>query len=448
MNRRDFLKLSLCAGCSSLIPALPRLAAAGPIDNVIFNASTYDTNRPQTIMVFLYGGPSELAGNFTNYDQFKNLSQTNYAEYFGSNNLLATTHGFWKAAGGDIMEELLASDDLNVFRTCFSQVRWNDNNRSHGICVAQNQRGTFNQDAAGIFSNLARVLYSKGIIDDTTIMPFLTMEGESGFYARGNLSMIPIIEPISISENLDNPFSRSSERGYSDTMDALAQARNRALNLSPKITDAFAKRAEMEQFIDNIDGIPDPDLGTNGNEEDLNYENNSFADKLKTAIKIMNYNADTQVITLGTGGLGGWDDHNDAENYLGRMDRLFRALRSAVAHIRQVGKIGKINIMVMGDFGRGLNLNSANGWDHGNLQNFFLLGGSDYFYTPGVVGETTVSATGSVNRLYSIPKSGTYWFEPLSVAATIYSIYGITNPEVLTDNQPVISPPGNPLIKG
>ncbi|HHL32760.1 MAG TPA: DUF1501 domain-containing protein, partial [Desulfobulbaceae bacterium] len=231
------------------------------------------------------------------------------------------------------------------------------------------------------------------------------------------------------------------------TMDALAQARNRALNLSPKITDAFAKRAEMEQFINNIKGIDDPDLGTNGNGEDLNYENNNFADKLKTAIKIMNYNADTQVITLGTGGLGGWDDHNDAENYLSRMDRLFRALRSAVAHIRQVGKIGKINIMVMGDFGRGLNLNSANGWDHGNLQNFFLLGGRNYFNTPGVVGQTTVNATGSANRLYSVPESGTYWFEPLSVAATIYSIYGITNSEVLTGNQPVIAPPGNPLIK-
>ena len=447
MNRRDFLKLSLCAGCSSLIPAIPRLAAAGPLDNVSFNASTYDTNRPQTIMVFLYGGPSELAGNFTNYDQFKNLSQTNYADYFGSSKLLATTNGFWKAAGGDIMEELLANDDLNVFRTCFSQVRWNDDNRSHGICVAQNQRGTFNQDAAGIFSNLARVLYSNGIIDDNTTMPFLTMEGESGFYARGNLEMIPIIEPISISENLDNPFSRSSERDYSDTMDALAQARNRALNLSPKITDAFAKRAEMESFIDTVDTISDPDLGTNSHGENLNYEDNSFARKLKTAIKIMNYNADTQVITLGTGGLGGWDDHNDAENYLGRMDRLFRALRSAMAHIRQVGKIDEINIMVMGDFGRGLNLNSANGWDHGNLQNFFLLGGRKYFNTPGVVGQTAVNSTGSANRLYSVPKSGTYWFEPLSVAATIYSIYGITNPEVLTGNQPVIAPPGNPLIK-
>jgi len=440
MNRRDFLKLSLYAGCGSLLPSLPRLAAAaGPLDNVSFNAATYYNNTPQTIMIFLYGGASELAGNFTNYNQFKNLSQTNYADYFGSSNLQATTHGFWNAAGGDLMEELLSNHDLNVFRTCFSQVRWNDNNRSHGICVAQNQRGTFDQDAAGIFSNLARVLYNKQIIGGNTTMPFLTMDGESGFYARGKLDMIPVIEPISINENLDNPFSRRSERDYTGSMDYLAQARNQSLNLSPKITDAFAKRAEMESFIDTIDTIPDPNLGTNSHGENLNYENNSFARKLKTAIKIMNYNADTQVITLGTGGLGGWDDHNDAENYLSRMDRLFRALRSAMAHIHQVGKSGTINIMVMGDFGRGLNLNSANGWDHGNLQSFYLLGGRNYFNTLGVVGQTVVNSTGSANRLYSVPKSGTYWFEPLSVAATIYSIYGITNPWELTDGRPVIN---------
>jgi hypothetical protein len=438
MNRRDFLKLSMCAGCSCLIPGLPRLAAAGPLDNVNFSRSIYNNNQPQTIMVFLYGGASELAGNFTNYDQFKNLSQTNYADYFGSNNLQATAHGFWNAAGGNLMEKLLANHDLNVFRTCFSQVRWNNNNRSHGICVAQNQRGTFNEDAAGIFSNLARVLLNNGIIDGNTTMPFLTMDGESGFYARGNLAMIPIIEPISINENLDNPFLRNSERDYSATMDTLAQARNQALNLSPKITDAFAKRSEMKAFIDNIGKIADPDL-TNINGEDLTYENDHFAKKLKTAIKILKANSDTRVISLGTGGLGGWDDHNDAENYLGRMERLFRGLRSAMAHIHQVGKRGTINIMVMGDFGRGLNLNSAYGWDHGNLQNFYVLGGTDYFNTPGVVGQTIVDNTGSVNRLYLRPHPSSYWFEPLSVAATIYSIYGITNPGVLTDGSPIIS---------
>jgi len=434
MTRRDFLRLSMYAGCCSLIPSMPRLAAAAPLDNVIFNPTVYSSNQPQTIMVFLYGGASELAGNFTNYNQFKNLSQSSYENYFGSSNLQPTTHGFWNAAAGDLMEELLITEDLNVFRTCFSQVRWDANNRSHGSCVNQNQRGTFSEDSAGIFSNLARILLQHGIIDNNTTMPFLTMEGESGFYARGDLEMIPIIEPISINENLDNPFSRGSERSYSDTMDTLAQARNLALNISPKITDAFAKREEMELFIDTIENISDLNLGTNSNGEDLNYDRSSFAQKLKTAVKIMNYNEDTRVISLGTAGLGGWDDHNDAENYLQRMEQLFRALRSAMAHIHQVGKNGKINIMVMGDFGRGINLNSANGWDHGNLQSLYVLGGTNYFSTPGVVGETVVDSGGSANRLYLRPATSK-WFEPLSVAATIYSIYGITNPEVLTDGQ-------------
>lgn len=431
MNRRDFLKLSMYAGCSCLLPNLPRVAAAaGPLDNVQFNPAVYAANQPQTIMIFLYGGASELAGNFTNYDQFKTLSQSSYSSHFGSDNLDITTNGFWSSAGGTTMETLLSAADLNVFRTCFSQVRWDNDNRSHGSCVAQNQRGSFNEDASGVFANLARVLKDNGIIDDSTKMPFLTMDGDSGFYATGGLVRDPVLEPITINENLDNPFHRSSERDYSDEMDSLAQL----LNPAGKIKDAFAKRSEMEAFIDEITGLVDPDLGVNA------YQDNSFARKMKTAIKILGHNQDTQVISFGTSGLGGWDDHNDAENYMDRMDQLFLALKSAMAHVRLLGKRGNINIMVMGDFGRGVNLNSANGWDHGNLQTAYVLGGTNYFNTPGVVGDTEVVNTGSVNRLYLRPAQSSYWFEPLSVAATLYSIYGITNPGVLTEGMDVITP--------
>ena len=252
--------------------------------------------------------------------------------------------------------------------------------------------------------------------------------------------MIAPLEPISINENLDNPFSRGWERDYGPQMNSLAQAWNRLKNYSPKITDAFTKRHEMETFIDRVDAIPDPSLGSNARGENLNYDDNGFARKLKTAVKIMNYNPSTQVITLGTDGLGGWDDHNDARNYLNRMTHLFRGLRSAVAHLRQLGKLGTINIMVMGDFGRGVNLNSAKGWDHGNLQNLYVVGGKDYFHVPRLIGQTVLDRSGSANRLYLRPKSGTYWFEPISVASTIYSIYGVTNPGILTDDRPVITP--------
>ncbi len=428
MNRRDFLKLSMYAGCSCLLPGYSR--AAGPLDKVIFDSAIYNVNRPQTIMIFLYGGASELAGNFTNYNDFKNLSQSSYETHF-EDLLTPTTNGFWTEAGGVYMEELLAGKNLNVFRTCFSKVRWDANNRSHDSCVTQNQRGSFNEDSSGIFTNLAHVLKTNGHLDGNTKLPFLTMDGDSGFYATGDLSRDPLLAPVSINENLDNPFHRRDDPDFAAEMDALAQQ----INAPGKIKDAFAKRVEMDLFIETIKALPDPNDSLS---DEYKYEDNSFAKKLKTAVKILGHNTDTQVISLGTSGLGGWDDHNNARNYLSRMEQLFRGLKSAMAHIATIPTGDHINIIVMGDFGRGVNLNSANGWDHGNLQTAYVLGGTQYFKTPGIVGETVLADTGSVNRLYLRPHSSSYWFEPLSVASTIYSIYGIANPEVLTDGMPII----------
>jgi len=433
MNRRDFLKLSMYAGCSCLIPSYSR--AAGLLDNVLFNSAIYNANRPQTIMIFLYGGASELAGNFTNYNDFKDLSQSSYETHFGDS-LTSTANGFWKEAGGTYMEELLAAQNLNVFRTCFSQVRWDNDNRSHGPCVAQNQRGSFNEDSSGIFTNLAHVLKEYGHIDESTKLPFLTMDGDSSFYATGDLPRDPILSPISLNEDLENPFSRDNEPDFAAEMDIIAQQ----INAPGKIRDAFEKRVEMDAFIKSIKALPDPNASL---AVAYKYEDNSFAKKLKTAIKILEYNQDTQVVTLATSGLGGWDDHNDANNYLPRMEQVFRGLKSAMAHIGNItdsNRRNRINIMIMGDFGRGVNLNRANGWDHGNLQTAYVLGGKAYFQTPGIVGETVIEDLGSVNRLYLRPHESSYWFEPLSMASSIYSIYGITNPEVLTGGMPVIEP--------
>ena len=85
-----------------------------------------------------------------------------------------------------------------------------------------------------------------------------------------------------------------------------------------------------------------------------------------------------------------------------------------------------------GDFGRNVNLNSAYGWDHGNLQNLYVIGGKKYFTNQGIAGETVLDVTGKLNRLWLKPKDGTYTFEPLSIAATIYKLYGIENPNALT----------------
>ncbi len=68
------------------------------------------------------------------------------------------------------------------------------------------------------------------------------------------------------------------------------------------------------------------------------------------------------------------------------------------------------------------------------------LGGSKYFNSLGPYGETTVDYSGSANRLYLKPAPSSYWCEPMAVASTIYSIFGIGNHEIITDGIAPITP--------
>ncbi|MCH9813300.1 MAG: DUF1501 domain-containing protein [Epsilonproteobacteria bacterium] len=446
MKRRAFIKLS-AAVASTLFISNRGYAADVDISRVNFNHNTFTQNGAQTIMIFLYGGASELSGNLTNIDEIKEASQSSYDNYFRG--VTKTVNGFWQEAGGTFMESLVASEDLNVFRTMFSRQRDEENNKSHGRCVAQNQRGAFREEGAGIFSTLARVLTEKGAIDANAVLPFMTMEGESSFFAKGDTPLAGFVNPVGVNERLDNPYIRESvnqwyfyteaERdanrsNYSDftpLLDAKLNQTAQTHNREGVIKEAFSKRGSLETFIEDIKTKTVPD--------GVSYPgNNDFAEKLEAAVKILVANPDTKVISLGSAGLGGWDDHNEARDYVSRMESLFSALSAAMDHIKAESKEDKINITIFGDFGRNVNLNSALGWDHGNNQNLFLLGGKDYFNSVGVVGETALDNSGALNRLYLKPKTGSYEFEPISVAATLYKIYGIENPEVLTGGYGVI----------
>ena len=444
MKRREFIKLSLLTSSALLMPQWS-YSQDLDITQINFSSEIYNQNKAQTLIIFMYGGASQLAGNLTNIDEIKRASENSY-DYFRG--LSKTANNCWQEAGGSHMEELLSNGDMTIFRTCFSQVREENNNKAHGVCTTQNQKGSFDEDSAGIIANLAQILASNGVIDENSVMPFVTLEGESTFYTEGTTPLAGYLKPIGINENLDNPYSRdirvwyyyteteraSNPEHYSDdtegfdpAIDAQMEELAKQNNQNIKIKNAFAKRASMASFIDNIANSTTPDLG------DSAYpQHNDFAKKVQTAIKVLVKNPDTKVVTLGTGGLGGWDDHNDARNYVDRMENLFSTLKSAMAHIKAEGKEQNINIMVFGEFGRNVNLNSANGWDHGNLQNLYILGGKQYFNHRGVVGETILDNTGELNRLFLKPKQGSYWFEPLSIASTIYKIYGIENPNILT----------------
>ena len=448
MKRRNFIKLSAIAGTALLMPSFTS-AKDLDLSEITFSSELYNQNEAQTIIIYTYGGASQLGGNLSNIDEIKTASQSDYDNYFRG--ITPTENNCWQEAGGTHMEQLIADGDMTLFRCCYSKVREETNNKAHGSCTVQNQKGSFDENSAGIIANLAQVLKEKGIVTEESFMPFVTLEGESKFYIEGHTPLRSFLRPVAISEDIatSNPYARTrdwrsytaeerkqaegvyykkdAEGGFESAlsieMDRLAQQQNQ----NNKIKEAFAKRPLLDTFIGEISDSTTPQL-------DTPYpSNNPFANKIETAIKVLVKNPDTKVITIGTGGLGGWDDHNDARDYVTRTESLFRTLVSAMAHLKAEGKEENINIMVFGEFGRNVNLNSALGWDHGNLQNFYVLGGKGYFTHKGVVGETVLENTGQINRLYLKPKSGTYEFEPLSIAATLYKIYGIENPETLTN---------------
>ncbi len=450
MKRRNFIKLSLIATTSLLVPNT--LKAETDFSGVVFDKDIYSANAAQVIMIYLYGGASQLAGNLTNIDEIKEKSQSSYDIYFRG--ITPTQNGFWQEAGGTHLEEMIANNDLTLFRTCYSQLREESNNKAHGLCTAQNQRGSFSESAAGVVTNLTQILSNQNLVNENSVMPFITMEGNSAFYAEGNTTVPSYLKAVGLNENLDNPYqryvrywfeytaderkitnyNRNDESGFdpvfNKTMNSMAQQHN----THTKIKNAFQKREPLSNFITEIATQTIPDLGA-----DAYPTNSTFASTLASSIKVMANNPDTKVLTMNTGGLGGWDDHNEARNYVTRCEDLYKTLKSSMAHLKALGKEENISIMVFAEFGRNVNLNSAQGWDHGNLQNFLVLGGKKYFNHQGVVGRTKVDSSGAINRLYLKPDDGSYSFEPLSIAATLYKVFGITNPEILTDGNSAVS---------
>ena len=225
---------------SALFPSLAYGSTPVDLSQVQFDTNTYNSNAAQTIMIYLYGGASELGGNLTNLDAIQEKSQNKY----DLRNLTKTSNNFWEQAGGEAMERMLAAGDMNIFRTCYRQ----DNpTKSHGDCIAENQRGLMNKEdpayGAGIFSTLGKVLANNAVVNSETVLPFLTMEGESGLFSTGPFDVEKFLRPAAMSEKLTNPYNRSlnyelytndewesdprpAETSISATMDSLAQSIN------------------------------------------------------------------------------------------------------------------------------------------------------------------------------------------------------------------------------
>jgi uncharacterized protein (DUF1501 family) len=147
---------------------------------------------------------------------------------------------------------------------------------------------------------------------------------------------------------------------------------------------------------------------------------------------------------MGSGGLGGWDDHSESlTRYPNRILRLMEALQVASRHMALV-EADNIIIKIFGDFGRNVNVNDFQGWDHGNNQNLYTLSGTGISgRTLGkLVGKTQRVGTAFENRQFTSPTDDSYQCEPFAIASTLFKYFGVQNPEVLT-GEPAIDESDN-----
>ena len=452
MQRRTFLQSLALAGLR-IAPAGGALFSAAAQAAADYPAAVLEpvaaANLPRYINVFLYGGPSELAGNLSNILDINANSQNSYGGAIDLNNGdNITAHGFWREAGGDHLEAMLAAGDMTLYRTMY---RRKDDSKGHGRSVTQNLAGNLDTNNPGIGATLAWILsrnnpFNKPVED--LLFPIVTLEGESRAFTRGDLAFPLTLKPIALSYDLDNPYQRSrvstaslDNGGVRDqSLEDLAQRTNASTDYD-RLTEGFVQRRQYAADIDTL--FANADVA--GAVSTYGYGDGNFGRRLSAAVNLALANPETVFISVGSGGLGGWDDHSDALiRYPARMNELMTAIHAAVTQLNAAAANGvahadKIVINVFGDFGRNVNLNESRGWDHGNNQNLYTFGGRGI---PGrglgkVVGQTVRIGDRGVNRQFTAPADGSYEFEPFALASTMFRNFGVVNPEVLTGEAPI-----------
>lgn len=468
MNRRQLMKALGVMGMASSVPVMYHNGLLIPTARAEISAKrklearailsgefgySAPAKPPQIIGVFLYGGASELAGNLTNIEEIHTNSQNPYPQDMRPDNngevAQRTENGFWANAGGRFMERMIAEKSMNVLRTLYRSV---DDSKAHRPSIFSNLTGQIGEDdfRPGYATNLVSILAAHGVVDETSLFPLVTFEGESVVFNQS--SNLPLMQhrPVTFNANFSNPYQR--ERRFADTASASIESlvSKRFSKTSDreglrKILTAFDKRRELDEFIstnfsgDNINEMrtfDDPvEKDADGNPVQHTYPG-GFGTRIHRAVSMLERNPSTMYVSVGNSGLGDWDDHNGAmDDYPGRMNNLMQSLFVASKHL-QVKGMDHVRIVVFSDFGRNTNLNNSMGWDHGNNQCLYIVGApqsngvGSLSQSPlgKVIGKTVREGQSKVNRQFTVPTDDSYHTPPFSVAASIYSYFGIEDP--------------------
>ncbi len=508
MKRRTFIQSAMGAGTAIAVPSSLTLSS---LINPAFAAPAYSeldfaapAVLPQVINIFLYGGASELAGNLTNVVDIDANSQNPYPDTLVDRNNGApgngvTRNGFWAAAGGNDMEFMLEQGYMSIYRTVMKR---KNTSRSHRENIFMGQKGSLDiEGTPGIGTRLAYMLYSqRSAIQSTTVLadgspiasvenmlfPFISFEGETTLFASDPSNPLPLrMRGLTLDEDFDNPYTRAGGNN-GDALDALVskvQARYSNSRFQQAI-NGFDLRQQLEERIGNLSAAADGELPVidqvvdqgnnfNANNNRLVYPNNGFANRVRAAVTLAIENPATAFIAVGTDGLGGWDDHNNGfDRYPVRMAQLMDTMDAAMKHIKYSGTqtanvvstpgtagsgsplvrtTDNIVINIYGDFGRLVNRNNSNGWDHANNQNLYTFGGAAVQGRFGprqlgkIVGTTVRGGNSGQNNQFTLPTSESYEIEPLAIASTTYTYFGAQNPHVLTKDE-AMNPLGDEAI--
>lgn len=407
-----------------------------------------------------------------------------------------TRSGFWSDAGGREMQFMLDQGMMSVYRT-INKVK--DPTGSHRESILMSLKGSLDVDAgAGIGTRLASMMVNNraafegttALADGTPVtnltdpvnmpLPFISFEGETRAFAPDPDFSLPFtLKYLTLDQDFDNPYTRD-ENGFGTQFDELVAKMNNPAYRARynRVIEGFESRQTLEDIIGDLSpgsgvnltqdtsgntlpGIPvgaafDADRAQNGGVDQIAYPDNNYTDRIRAAVTLAIENPSSMYITVG-GGLGGWDDHNNGvDRYPARMRTLFETLRAAMLHIKYADKdingpdstmtpggkmrrTDNIVINVFGDFGRRVNLNNSFGWDHGNNQNLFTFGGAGVRNDPAMMGKvfglTELSGTPGTNNQVTVPQATSYQAEPMSIASSVYSYFGVQDPEKLTADE-------------